>query len=112
MKHISGVVKGVEITSVKELQFVMAEIASLCKLSVVGTCFHQFDPHGATGVLLLSESHLACHTWPERECVSVDLFCCSADFQPHEAARHIEEALHSAEVVWKIFDFDADGEAE
>ena len=35
-------------------------------LTVVGDAFHQFQPQGVTGTVLLAESHLAIHTWPER----------------------------------------------
>ena len=50
-------------------------------LTVVGDCFHAFppehgEPRGVTGVLLLAESHLAVHTWPERGAVTVDLYVC------------------------------------
>lgn len=55
-------------------------------LTPVGECFHPFppehgEPRGVTGVLLLAESHLAVHTWPEREAVTLDLYVChrSAD---------------------------------
>lgn len=47
-------------------------------LTVVGECFHRFPaPGGITGVLLLAESHLAVHTWPEFGRVTVDVFVCN-----------------------------------
>jgi len=46
-------------------------------LTVVATRFHQFEPGGATGVVLLAESHLAIHTWPENAFVSIDLYVCN-----------------------------------
>lgn len=52
-------------------------------LTVVGEAFHAFAPSlsggpgGITGVLLLAESHLAVHTWPERAAVTVDLYVCN-----------------------------------
>jgi S-adenosylmethionine decarboxylase proenzyme len=45
-------------------------------LTIVGERFHQFEPVGVTGVVLLAESHLAIHTWPERGFVSIDLYVC------------------------------------
>ena len=38
--------------------------------------FHSFSPHGLTGFLLLSASHLSIHTWPEHSYIAVDLFSC------------------------------------
>lgn len=45
-------------------------------LKVIRDHFHQFEPEGATGILLLEESHLSIHTWPEHNSAAVDIFCC------------------------------------
>ena len=44
--------------------------------TVLADHFHQFEPHGVTGVLLLAESHLSIHTWPEEGLITVDVFTC------------------------------------
>ena len=51
-------------------------------LEAVGECFHQFvdskgEPAGATGTVVLAESHLAIHTWPELGSVTLDLYVCN-----------------------------------
>lgn len=46
-------------------------------LTVVGDVFHQFQPQGVTGTVLLAESHLAIHTWPEENFVTVDVYVCN-----------------------------------
>ena len=46
-------------------------------LSVVGDVFHQFEPQGVTGTVLLAESHLAIHTWPESGFVTLDVYVCN-----------------------------------
>ena len=43
-------------------------------LKVLNTFTHQFDPYGVTTLISLAESHLSCHTWPEKECVAIDIF--------------------------------------
>ena len=58
-------------------------------LNAVGEVFHRFaPPGGVTGVVLLAESHLALHTWPERAAVTLDVFVCnlSADHGPQAEA--------------------------
>ncbi len=46
-------------------------------LTIVGDRFHQFEPHGVTGAVILAESHLAIHTWPEKGSVTVDVYVCN-----------------------------------
>ena len=56
--------------------------------------FHQFDPTGVSGVLVLSESHLAIHTWPEHRYAAVDLFTCGPRLLDGDAAaEHLARAL-------------------
>jgi S-adenosylmethionine decarboxylase len=61
--------------SILESQFVRA-----CKgagMTVVGQVFHQFQPSGVTGVVLLCESHVSVHTWPEQGFVAIDVYVCN-----------------------------------
>ncbi|MFK8057263.1 MAG: adenosylmethionine decarboxylase [Saprospiraceae bacterium] len=44
--------------------------------TVLSGHFHQFEPHGVSGVLVISESHFAIHTWPELGYAAIDLFTC------------------------------------
>ena len=74
-------------------------------LTTMDATFHQFEGSGFTGTVVLAESHLAIHTWPERQGLTLDIYVCnySADnsakatklfdllvgyFQPTEIARH------------------------
>lgn len=52
----------------------------LCKdagLTVLGDFFHQFEDAGVTGTVVLAESHIAIHTWPETRTVALDVFVCN-----------------------------------
>jgi len=46
--------------------------------TVVGSHFHAFSPHGVSGVVIIAESHLTVHTWPEHGYAAVDVFSCGA----------------------------------
>jgi S-adenosylmethionine decarboxylase proenzyme len=80
-----------------------AALAEICEtlardagLSVVGRQFHAFLPHGdagVTGVLLLAESHLAVHTWPELRAVTLDVFVCNFAGDNSDKARRLVDAL-------------------
>jgi S-adenosylmethionine decarboxylase len=59
------------------LRLLMIAAARAAGATIVNDVFHRFNPHGLSGVVVISESHLAVHTWPEHACASVDLFTCS-----------------------------------
>ena len=65
--------------SLPRLQFLFERIIQDLKLQVVGeTHWHQFPGTGGiTGLCLLAESHLACHTFPEYSSLCLNLFCCA-----------------------------------
>lgn len=46
-------------------------------LRIVGSAFHQFQPTGVTGVVLLAESHLSVHTWPVERFAAIDVYVCN-----------------------------------
>jgi S-adenosylmethionine decarboxylase len=65
-------------------------------LTVVGRQFHAFEPRGdagVTGVLLLAESHLAVHTWPELGAVTLDVFVCNNACDNSHKAHQLVDAL-------------------
>jgi S-adenosylmethionine decarboxylase proenzyme len=66
-------------------------------LTPVGQIFHQFgsadQPAGATGAVVLAESHLAVHTWPELGAVTLDLYVCNFSQDNSAAARAAYELL-------------------
>ena len=53
---------------------------------VLGESFHQFSPQGVSGVVLIAESHLFLHTWPEYGYAAVDIFTCGDSVKPETAA--------------------------
>ena len=64
-------------------------------LVAVGDKFHQFAPQGVTGTVLLAESHLAIHTWPETGFVSVDVYVCNVSADNGGRAKYLFDALRS-----------------
>ena len=67
--------------SLPQLRQICLQACQDSGMTVVGDCFHQFEPAGVTGTVLLAESHLAIHTWPELAYVALDVYVCdySAD---------------------------------
>ena len=66
-------------------------------LTPVGELFHRFPaPGGVTGVVLLAESHLAVHTWPERGVVTLDAYVCNGRADNSAAALRLVDHLIAA----------------
>ncbi len=63
---------------------------------LAGHCHHFGEQQGVTGVLLLAESHISIHTWPEHGFAAVDIFMCGRA-QPEAALRALTEALAATE---------------
>jgi len=72
---------------------VMLEAAASSGATVVGERFHKFSPQGVSGVVVLAESHLAVHTWPEHGYAALDLFTCGAQLDTDACFRHLAESL-------------------
>jgi S-adenosylmethionine decarboxylase proenzyme len=63
--------------------------------TVVGETFHQFSPHGVTGVISIAESHLCIHTWPEYGYAAADIFTCGDSFEPRKAAELLVQRIQA-----------------
>ena len=73
---------------VPTVQTVLNAIVEELQLSKVNESFKQFEPLGVTGFILLEESHVSIHTWPEHQFAAVDIFSC----KPFDAKK-IQELL-------------------
>ena len=62
-----------EVSTVKQA---MLDAAHAVGATVLGESFHQFEPHGVSGTVVIAESHLSVHTWPENGYVAVDIYTC------------------------------------
>jgi len=65
-------------------------------LTIVGESFYQFEPQGATGAIVLAESHFTLHTWPEHHYVSLDIFVCNYSMDNTPKAKWLYEQLRQA----------------
>jgi spermidine synthase len=75
----------------------MLRAAARAGASVVGEQFHRFVPHGISGVVVIGESHLAIHIWPERAYAAIDLFTCSSKLRVETTATWLAEEFGAAQ---------------
>jgi S-adenosylmethionine decarboxylase len=95
-RHLLADFYGVNAAALRDLhalESLLRTAASTAGAQVLGTHFHSFgDKEGVTGVVLLAESHISIHTWPESGFAAADIFMCgSAD--PESALHCLLQAL-------------------
>ena len=72
----------------------MVDAAKKAEATVINSTFHHFSPYGVSGVVVIQESHLAIHTWPEYGYAAVDVFTCG-DMNSWIAFDHLKECFKS-----------------
>ncbi len=76
------------------IRAMLQEAAVAAGATVVATVFHRFTPHGVSGVVVIEESHLSVHTWPESGYAAVDFYTCG-DCEPSRAYEVLRRALQA-----------------
>jgi S-adenosylmethionine decarboxylase len=72
------------------------------RATLVAEAFHQFEPEGVSGVLLIAESHLSVHTWPEEGFAAVDIFTCGEEMDAQLAIEVLERAFRAQKTVVRV----------
>lgn len=73
----------------------MENAAEEAGATIINSTFHHFSPYGVSGVVVIQESHLAIHTWPEYGYASVDLFTCGDTVNPWVSYQMLKEAFEA-----------------
>lgn len=63
--------------------------------TIIDSVFHKYNPQGVSGVVVIAESHLSIHTWPEYNYAAVDFFTCGESVDPYKAYRYMKRMLRS-----------------
>lgn len=77
--HIIAEFRNCDSEKLKNISFVKPILEKSVKesgLTKIYSKYHQFQPFGVTGFVLLAESHISIHTWPEKKYIAIDLFTC------------------------------------
>ncbi len=73
----------------RKIEEIMLGAARAAKATIVDVVFHNFKPNGISGVVVIQESHLAIHTWPEYRFASIDIYTCGSKVDPWKAHRYL-----------------------
>ncbi|MEK6627508.1 MAG: polyamine aminopropyltransferase [Bdellovibrionota bacterium] len=84
------------LNDVAAIENAMVEAAQIAGATVINSTFHHFSPYGVSGVVVIQESHLAIHTWPEYRYAAVDLFTCGDTVDPWVSFEHLKKAFEAS----------------
>ena len=82
---------GEALNSLETVKDALVEAARRVEATIVDVVFHEFNPFGISGVVVIAESHLAIHTWPEYRYAAVDIFSSGDVLQPDVAGAYLVE---------------------
>ena len=86
------------IEAIRDLEYVkdsLVQAAKAASATIVDVSFHEFNPFGISGMVVIAESHLSIHTWPEYGYAAVDIFTCGDLIKPETAASYLIERFGS-----------------
>ncbi len=84
------------IGSVEKVQDILVKAAEIAGATVWSISFNRFPPSGVSGVVVISESHISTHTWPEQKYAALDIYTCGVHVDPEKAVVYAIEAFGAA----------------
>jgi S-adenosylmethionine decarboxylase len=100
-RHVLADVWGVDFQKLNDVQFLKEQLtiaANKCGAKVLGMEYEKFKPCGVTVLILLSESHLSIHTYPEKGFAAIDGYTCGEDVDPELAVEYLLNILEPKKI--------------
>ena len=105
-RHVLAEVHGCRfevLNDIQKVEDIMVNAALEAGAEIREFVFHKFSPQGVSGVVVISESHLAIHTWPELGYAAVDVFTCGDKVNPWDACDYLAKKfgadyVHASEI--------------
>lgn len=89
---------------INDVEFVESSMLSATRDSgatIISHNFHKFNPHGVSGVVVIAESHVSIHSWPEYDYAAVDIFICGNTIDPWLIQADLKEDFESQNISSK-----------
>lgn len=102
--HIIADLYGVNeelISNTEKVSQIVEEAVHVGGLTKISSDYYQFEPMGVSGIVLLAESHVSFHTWPEHELVTLDLYTCGDPIRADTAFSYIIKKLEPTSIDYK-----------
>lgn len=86
------------INDVGYIENALIEATKASKATIITHNFHKFNPHGVSGVVVIAESHVSIHTWPEYGYAAVDIFTCGETIDPWIIQEYLKDSFESKNI--------------
>ena len=87
-----------KINDVSYIENSLIQATKASNATIISHNFHKFSPYGVSGVVVIAESHVAIHTWPEYNYAAVDIFTCGDTIDPWIIQERLKEYFESKNV--------------
>ncbi len=84
------------------IQSALVQAARIAGATIIDSKFHRFSPQGVSGVVIIAESHLSIHTWPEHGYAALDFFTCNIGMNIQAALDLLRDVFHPEEVEARV----------
>lgn len=91
------------LTDVDAVHTMMIQAARAARATIMESAFHRFEPQGVSGTVILAESHLSIHTWPEKGYAAMDFYTCGDHTDPWLACQHAASVLKAKNMLTTEF---------
>lgn len=84
-----------KLNNMGKIERIFVDAALKAGAEIREVAFHEFAPHGVSGVVIIAESHLTIHSFPEHGYASIDVYTCGGTVDPNVAVEYIVTALEA-----------------
>lgn len=91
--------EGARLDDLPWVETTMLAAARAAGATIVESVFQRFSPWGISGMVVIAESHLAIHSWPERHYAAIDVFTCGATLRTKVAVSYLIKAFGSKRTI-------------
>lgn len=98
---------GCDPDTLKEVSYIEKSLISAvkeCGGTYITHNSHRFSPEGVSSFVLIAESHISIHTWPERQYAAVDIFTCGEQMSPEVAVDYLKKAFNASDCIVKTIE--------
>ena len=92
------------LNNAEKIEEYMKEAAVAAGATIVSSHTNLFNPHGVSGVVIIAESHITIHTWPEHGYAAVDAFTCGPEVMTLKVKEVMEKRLKAESSSHKMFE--------